>query len=518
MPFSFVRRGVRRVGSLIVPLVVVSSLAASAGHADLTALPPTWVVHEAGTTNHSENPKQVVVGVDGSITVLGSGYLPATAEDVLVIRYAANGQLQWTRRFASPGHVSDLPGAIVAAPDGGVWFSALHNETEQRTSVTRLDALGEVSWTTSRSVTSANGVFQFQLVPQIAVDVAHGAPRIYVAVSDAGAYRVMRLDDAGAVAWETTWTGSPTVGGVPAGVAVGPSGSVFVTGTVVNIFTTQGAYGTIGVSPLGDLLWSHLGTGALGNILAAPFIAAHPSGGAIVAGSPETVCGTHDVRVWSIGEDGVERWMFSTQSQDPCALTSAPTALAVAPNGRIAVGSPMIIPVGWQTVLLQADGTEAWTRLWLNPVSAGEPPQAIAFDRQGGVVVAGARQPQPTADAFGIIRYDATGAPSWFWTAVNPASGAAVSLAVGTDGACFTTATSWGGPAVGERISTMRFDPPGVPCPADLDGSGAVDGADLGALLASWGACAGCAADLTGDGAVNGADLGALLAGWGACQ
>lgn len=52
-------------------------------------------------------------------------------------------------------------------------------------------------------------------------------------------------------------------------------------------------------------------------------------------------------------------------------------------------------------------------------------------------------------------------------------------------------------------------------CPADLNGSGTVDGADLGALLAAWGL--GGAADLTGDGVVNGADLGSLLADWGAC-
>ncbi len=48
--------------------------------------------------------------------------------------------------------------------------------------------------------------------------------------------------------------------------------------------------------------------------------------------------------------------------------------------------------------------------------------------------------------------------------------------------------------------------------PADLNGDGVVDGADLGILLNSWGPCAGCAADLNGNGFVNGADLGILLA------
>ncbi len=46
----------------------------------------------------------------------------------------------------------------------------------------------------------------------------------------------------------------------------------------------------------------------------------------------------------------------------------------------------------------------------------------------------------------------------------------------------------------------------------DLNGDGAVDGADLAALLANWGLPGG--SDLDGDGTTNGADLAALLANW----
>lgn len=61
---------------------------------------------------------------------------------------------------------------------------------------------------------------------------------------------------------------------------------------------------------------------------------------------------------------------------------------------------------------------------------------------------------------------------------------------------------------------------PGLPacCIGNLNGDGAVDGADLGILLNLWGTCpAPCPADLNRDGLVDGADLGALLAGWGPC-
>ncbi|MFG0275500.1 MAG: hypothetical protein ACF8QF_10625 [Phycisphaerales bacterium] len=49
--------------------------------------------------------------------------------------------------------------------------------------------------------------------------------------------------------------------------------------------------------------------------------------------------------------------------------------------------------------------------------------------------------------------------------------------------------------------------------PADLNGDGVVDGADLGLLLGAWGAPG--PTDLNGDGATDGADLGLLLGDWG---
>jgi len=62
---------------------------------------------------------------------------------------------------------------------------------------------------------------------------------------------------------------------------------------------------------------------------------------------------------------------------------------------------------------------------------------------------------------------------------------------------------------------------PPVECPADANGDGAVNGADLSVLLATFGTSqpAGTNGDLNGDGVVNGADLSVLLAGFGtSCQ
>jgi hypothetical protein len=73
---------------------------------------------------------------------------------------------------------------------------------------------------------------------------------------------------------------------------------------------------------------------------------------------------------------------------------------------------------------------------------------------------------------------------------------------------------TFGGFASGEPLSPGRvfvLTPVPAANPADLNGDGVVDGADLGLLLGAWGTAE---ADLNGDGATDGADLGILLAAW----
>lgn len=64
-------------------------------------------------------------------------------------------------------------------------------------------------------------------------------------------------------------------------------------------------------------------------------------------------------------------------------------------------------------------------------------------------------------------------------------------------------------------LGTYTFTLLTAPCPADVDQSGEVDGADLAQLLGNWGAAG--PGDVDGDGTVTGADLAQVLGSWGTC-
>jgi polyhydroxybutyrate depolymerase len=65
--------------------------------------------------------------------------------------------------------------------------------------------------------------------------------------------------------------------------------------------------------------------------------------------------------------------------------------------------------------------------------------------------------------------------------------------------------------SVGEGILLIECDGFEPPNPADLNGDGFVDAADLGLLIVGWGTPS---ADINGDGTTNSADLGLLIAAW----
>lgn len=81
-------------------------------------------------------------------------------------------------------------------------------------------------------------------------------------------------------------------------------------------------------------------------------------------------------------------------------------------------------------------------------------------------------------------------------------------LLIGLCGNCSSDPTGF------EFTASLRYSFDEMTNPADVNGDGFVDGADLGLLLSFWGKCDECAADLDCNHEIDGGDLGLLLASW----
>ena len=63
----------------------------------------------------------------------------------------------------------------------------------------------------------------------------------------------------------------------------------------------------------------------------------------------------------------------------------------------------------------------------------------------------------------------------------------------------------------------LVFREEALPCPADINGDGVVNVAEVLLLLDTWGVCGDCPADINGDGSVDVSDLLIVLDAWGGC-
>jgi hypothetical protein len=82
----------------------------------------------------------------------------------------------------------------------------------------------------------------------------------------------------------------------------------------------------------------------------------------------------------------------------------------------------------------------------------------------------------------------------------------------GGDGPALVVGGNFTTSSVGDAFITRYQGCPVASDPADLDGDGAVNAADLGMLLGGWGSPG--ATDINGDGTTDSVDLGILLGAW----
>lgn len=244
--------------------------------------------------------------------------------------------------------------------------------------------------------------------------------------------------------------------------------------------------------------------------------------------------GNHEGSMTAVSDDGLRfagygsdstvrrpvTWTADTGYQvlpDPDGSPATGLAIEISSNGSVVVGA---LEAGMNTTpAFWIDGGNAQTiNLW-EGYAVGEAADVV----DDGSIVVGQWRETSFSDELGSLAF--------IWDAENGARPLQDVLAdeYGIDVADWTLNTAAAITPDGLTIAGAGVNPEGnleaykvhLPgkqsIPGDLDGSGAVDGADLAILLGEWGVCPDCddcAADLDGNCEVDGADLAILLGNW----
>ena len=235
-------------------------------------------------------------------------------------------------------------------------------------------------------------------------------------------------------------------------------------------------------------------------------------------------------------DDGGDSWQYGEVAANGGAGTGNEVQMVERADGSIMLNSRQFSGGGWRKTAVSGDGGATWSALvnddelpdpscMAGVIALTDPIDGFAQSR---LVFSGPNNATARTNGFAWLSYD--GGVTWPRKSRVYIGSYAYSLPVPIDCDRFGVFFEKDG---NSRITLAFVDftdftanaddfadegtcVAAPPCTGDVDGSGAVDAADLAAVLGAWGASTG-AADVNGDGSVDAADLAAALGAWGAC-
>lgn len=321
--------------------------------------------------------------------------------------------------------------------------------------------------------------------------VVDGAGNVYVL---GNAYRTDGSFNLEWLAIKYSNTGQPLwtnrFGDSSGGLAVDPSGNVFVTGSSRNA-GGNADIATIKYSSSGVPLWTNRYNGPGNADDYGTAIAVHTNGDVFVAGNASAAGGSSDFVTLKYSNSGTPLW--TNRHNGPGNGYDAATALALDRGGNVYVSGYVRGAGGnydFTTLKYSNAGTTLWTNRYNGLGNGDDGPQALAVDPSSNVVVTGYSPGAAGNLDFVTIKYAPNGSPLWTNRYDGSANGDdfARGVAVDTNGNVFVTGDTIRGIGVGlNDYATIKYSPSGIPLWTNFyNGTG--DNSDLAYAIALDGA------------------------------
>jgi hypothetical protein len=403
-----------------------------------------WVEVYNSAGNGIDRAADIAVGHAGGVyvtgpthcTVVGTGPCINTGFDYTTVAYDRAGTLLWQTRYDGPVSGDDVPRAMAVAPDGKVYVTGYSEGflTGKDYATAAFDASGSILW-----VARYDG-------PEKGDDEARAlavgpSGTVYVTGSSLGTgtgldFATVAYDPEGNELWVARYNGPANGDDEAAGIALTSSGTIVVTGS------SQAAaggfdYATVGYDSSGRELWTERYDGHAHKDDRASAVAtgSKGAGGALyVTGSIDDDTVTSGYGTVAYGASGGERWaaVYSGGAAGP----NRPFATGVGRSGSVYVTGRGFDPgtgADFATVAYTKAGRERWVRTY-----TGFPPfdyQAacdLAVDRSENVYVTGESRGASTSE-YATVAYDHNGKALWEAVFAMPAGGYAIPAAIALD-------------------------------------------------------------------------------------
>lgn len=352
----------------------------------------------------------LAVDDSGNVYVTGSSVRYGTSFDYATIKYDANGNELWVKRYNGPGHGYDQAAKIVVDALGNVYVTGTSN---QDYATIKYDAAGNELW-----VKRYNGPENYGDSPSaLAVDafgnvyVTGGSIRVQddSETGDDVDYATIKYDAAGNELWVRRYNGTEYGAGGATSLAIDASGNVYVTGGIADTGHYSQNYATIKYDADGNELWIKKYSGPRNTDDLATSLAIDAYGNVYVTGASLGNDSFYDYATVKYDADGNELWI--KRYNGPGNGYDGAVKLVIDASGNVYVtgyseGGDSYYD--YATIKYDASGNELWVKRYNGPGNSYDGASSLAIDASGNVYVTGDSYSNETGADYSTIKYSQT--------------------------------------------------------------------------------------------------------------
>ena len=365
-----------------------------------------WTRRYNGTASGQDFPRKVTCDGIGSVYVTGDSEGSSGATDYLTIKYKKNGDVGWVRRYDGPGASYDVPEALVIDDSGSVVVTGFSSGSDMAYSCTTIkyDANGDTLWVRRYRTPSGSSDYGNDLV----VD---GSGNFIVAGITSGNgtagqdFLTIKYLSNGDTAWVRHYNGDASGPDWVSKCAVDKSENIYVTGYSEGVGTNWD-FVTVKYTPSGDVAWIRRLNG-IANLVDWPFaMIVDELSNVFISGS--SVSGpSRDFLTVKYDSTGAEKWTkrfngFGDGDDEPSSMAIDTSGCVYVTGYSLNGGSGTDIA----TIKYSPSGDVIWVEYYDAESNGHEYsyPAAICLDDSGYVYVSGSSYIIGSTD-FLTLRY-----------------------------------------------------------------------------------------------------------------
>jgi uncharacterized delta-60 repeat protein len=303
-----------------------------------------WSRRYRGPHPGHNQPRAMAVDDAGNVYVTGSSLQKGSVNDIVTVKYGPQGERLWVSAYQAPAGTSGEPVAMAVDATGNVYvagnLSWAGGGSNADIVTVKYAADGQVHWAkrydgTGHGPDSARGIVLDRKGNVCITGVSHGGASVYDFVT-------IKYASGGKRRWLARFNGPANQADSPSAIAVDPAGNVYVTGQSVN----SGAwtdYATVKYSKNGKQRWTRFYDSPDLWTDAAWAMSVDARGNVYVTGSCQRIVSREDIVTVKYNTKGQALWAKSHSG--PNNGSDYPAAIGLDPAGNVYITGYTTDPV-----------------------------------------------------------------------------------------------------------------------------------------------------------------------------